>query len=111
MPLPRMTTRRWMVAVAVVAFTFGMGVELNRLWRFREHRLAEYARHQTDAIGSQGWADVFKRDLARKLAEVAKLRKEKEEFCWANAGNASGDTVGSRPRECRTCDEFAYQTI
>jgi hypothetical protein len=43
MRLPRMTTRRWMIAVAVVALLTGMAIEL-RLRRVRFHAMAAHYR-------------------------------------------------------------------
>lgn len=74
MRLPRMTTRRWMVAVVVVAFALAAGVLYRRHWHFREradffsartregeYRVAlvrEVARAESWPEGSPQW-DVF----------------------------------------------------
>jgi hypothetical protein len=48
MPLPRMTTRRWMFAVALVAFLLGCAVGA-----WRRYQEAEFAREY-----SLGWLDI-----------------------------------------------------
>ncbi len=40
MHLPRMTMRRWMVAVAIVAFVIAGTIEVPRLWNVRRNYLA-----------------------------------------------------------------------
>jgi hypothetical protein len=45
MRLPRMTTRRWMIAVGALSLTLGVYREATRLKRYRDELLARTARH------------------------------------------------------------------
>ena len=45
MPLPRMTTRRWMISIASIALVLGGGLEARRLWLRRAIYLKEAAYH------------------------------------------------------------------
>ena len=56
MRLPRMTTRRWMVAVAIVAILIGVGLEVGRRSR-RFARLAAY--HSNVALEHFGTLMAF----------------------------------------------------
>ena len=44
MPLPRMTTRRWMILVALLAVGLGWGLHLDRLEREYQSRTLEFSR-------------------------------------------------------------------
>jgi hypothetical protein len=56
MRLPRMTTRRWMIVVAIVAFLLGCAVEA-----WRRHQEAEFAREY-----ALGWLDIRSADAEQK---------------------------------------------
>jgi hypothetical protein len=81
MRLPRMTTRRWMVAVAVVALSLGGSLYTVRLKRKRDRCLARAA-----------WHSTMEADALRSLARVAGLfarpepvpaPKTDDELAWA----------------------------
>ena len=64
MRFPRMTTRRWMVAVAVLAIILASTIQVVRLWRLS----AWYAEEANQA--------VFWEETARQRAQSAKWSEE-----------------------------------
>jgi hypothetical protein len=74
MKLPRMTTRRWMIAVAALSVTFGGYREAIRLKRSREEFLLRAARHCAGEtyyrrlISSSESSIIHKKIAARELA-------------------------------------------
>jgi len=75
MPLPRMTTRRWMIAVAVVAILLGAGLGVGR----RSRRFARLSAHHANAslehfhtlMTLRGWPPVLQ---DRSFVELARVR-------------------------------------
>jgi hypothetical protein len=65
MRLPRMTTRRWMVAVAVVALLLGTAVIGHRLKRRHDYFLSRAQYHVSGEAGARAGAD---RELAFMMA-------------------------------------------
>jgi len=51
MPFPQMTTRRWMIAVAVIALTFGGAVTVYRYVVLRREYLGHAALHESLKFG------------------------------------------------------------
>ena len=84
MRLPRMTTRRWMIAVATLAVILGGYREANRLKRSREEFLLKAARHaaeETDyrrRISSAESAVLREKTAIRELAAGAMTSSAKE---------------------------------
>jgi hypothetical protein len=83
MRLPRMTTRRWMVAVAAVALSMGVTLSITRLQR-RYRRFTERMRqHESTAIFyksvARGQPDLairrtLDREVDRQVALASKYR-------------------------------------
>jgi hypothetical protein len=76
MRLPRMTTRRWMLAVALVAVSFWGGRAAIRLKRESARRLSWAARH--DAIGGELRLILVKMTARAKPRVLRNLRDQIE---------------------------------
>lgn len=66
MRLPRMTTRRWMVAVAVVSLLMGGAIGAVRLRRRHDYFLARSRQHDREAAMFRSW----EQSLASALEEL-----------------------------------------
>jgi hypothetical protein len=73
MRLPRMTTRRWMVAVTVVAVALAAGM------LFRRHR---FLRERADHYEKRAREGVYRAAIARELA-LAESEQEMDSPQWA----------------------------
>jgi hypothetical protein len=81
MRLPRMTTRRWMVAVAVVAFLIAGTIEVPRLWNVRRNYLALaewYGDRETRLHENTQMRFLLERARRRSAEESASVPSEVE---------------------------------
>jgi hypothetical protein len=90
MRLPRMTTRRWMVAVAIVGIGVGGWIQIVRWGRLREYYEALAEMHAESA-------SHFRQDADRTREEqAARARTHKEHVQTVLPSGSRRRTAGSR---------------
>lgn len=75
MPVPRMTTRRWMIAVIAVAILLALVTEHGRLSHISEHYAAQGRMHRTRKQAAERNRGLFEAAIPRRMQEAAWLEE------------------------------------